>query len=176
MIFIIPLRECGWTCWVRMYSLFLSFYRGGSELRSWRRRVGRRPASNLAGGSGPPQEAYHGQDSDVILDFVGTLVWLLVLMLSLVIVALQCPLPRRFVRSWTIWCNKYVISLLGLIFVSYLVTYVEGTLQRWTKHHKSSVFKISILRSYTPLIKYCKCFNQPWSFFVIFFWGRGDPR
>jgi hypothetical protein len=32
------------------------------------------------------------QDSDVILDFVGTLVWLLVLMLSLLIVALQCPL------------------------------------------------------------------------------------
>jgi hypothetical protein len=37
------------------------------------------------------------QDSDVILDFVGTLVLLLVLMLSLLIVALQCSLPRRFV-------------------------------------------------------------------------------
>jgi hypothetical protein len=33
------------------------------------------------------------QDSNVILDVVGTLVWFLVLMLSLVIVALQCPLP-----------------------------------------------------------------------------------
>jgi hypothetical protein len=30
------------------------------------------------------------QDSDVILDFIGTLVWLVVLMLSLLIVALQC--------------------------------------------------------------------------------------
>jgi hypothetical protein len=38
------------------------------------------------------------QDSDVLLDSVGTLVWLLVLMLSLKIVVLQCPLPRRFVR------------------------------------------------------------------------------
>jgi hypothetical protein len=38
------------------------------------------------------------QDSDVILDFVGTLVWFVVLMLSLLIVALLCPLPRRFVR------------------------------------------------------------------------------
>jgi hypothetical protein len=38
------------------------------------------------------------QDSDVILDFIGTLVWLVVLMLSLLIVTLQCPLPRRFVR------------------------------------------------------------------------------
>jgi hypothetical protein len=37
------------------------------------------------------------QHSDVILDIVDTLVWLLVLMLSLVIVALQCPLPRQFV-------------------------------------------------------------------------------
>jgi hypothetical protein len=55
-----PLRGCGRTCWVRMYSLLLSFYRGGSELRSWRRRVGRRPAPNLACGSGSPQEAYHG--------------------------------------------------------------------------------------------------------------------
>jgi hypothetical protein len=38
------------------------------------------------------------QDSDVILDFFDTLVWLLVLMLSLMIVVIQCPLPRRFVR------------------------------------------------------------------------------
>jgi hypothetical protein len=38
------------------------------------------------------------QDSDVILDIIGTLVWFIVLMLSLLIVALQCLLPRRFVR------------------------------------------------------------------------------
>jgi hypothetical protein len=38
------------------------------------------------------------EDSNIILDFIGTLVWLLVLMLSLLIVALQCPLPQRFVR------------------------------------------------------------------------------
>jgi hypothetical protein len=55
-----PLRGCGWTCWVHMYSLLLSFYREGSELHSWRRRVGRRPAPNLAYGSESPQEAYHG--------------------------------------------------------------------------------------------------------------------
>jgi hypothetical protein len=60
MIFIIPLRGCGWTCWVRMYSLLPCFYRGGYELHSWRHRVGHRPTPNLACGLGSPQEAYHG--------------------------------------------------------------------------------------------------------------------
>jgi hypothetical protein len=43
--------------WV--WSDLLSFYRGGSELYSWRHRVGRRPAPNLACGSGFPQQAYY---------------------------------------------------------------------------------------------------------------------
>jgi hypothetical protein len=52
----------------------------------------------LRGVQGLHRKLTMAQDSDVILDVVGTLVWLLVLMLSLVIVALQCPLPRRFVQ------------------------------------------------------------------------------
>jgi hypothetical protein len=47
---------------------------------------------------GPIRKLTMAQDSDVILDFVGTLVWLLVLMLSLLIVALQCLLPRQFIQ------------------------------------------------------------------------------
>jgi hypothetical protein len=38
------------------------------------------------------------QDSDVIVDFFGVVVWFVVFVLSLMIVVLQCPLPRRFVR------------------------------------------------------------------------------
>ena len=38
------------------------------------------------------------QDSDAFLDVVGVLVWLVVLMLVLVIVVLQGPLPRQSVR------------------------------------------------------------------------------
>lgn len=55
-------------------------------------------ALNLACGTGSPQEASMAQDSDAFLDVVGVLVWLVVLMLALVIVVLQGPLPRQSVR------------------------------------------------------------------------------
>ena len=38
------------------------------------------------------------QDSDAFLDVIGVLVWFVVLMLALVIVVLQGPLPRQSVR------------------------------------------------------------------------------
>ena len=55
-------------------------------------------ALNLACGTGSPQEASIAQDSDVFLDVVGVIVWFVVLMLALVIVVLQGPLPRQSVR------------------------------------------------------------------------------
>ena len=64
------------------------------------------------------------QDSDDPLFVVNIVVWLLVVIL--VIVALHCPLPCRVVRWCTIWCNKYIISLLGLIFVSHLSHLFRG--------------------------------------------------
>ena len=55
-------------------------------------------APNVACDTGSPQEASMVQDSDAFLDVVGVLVWLVVLMLALVIVVLQSPLPSQFVR------------------------------------------------------------------------------
>ena len=55
-------------------------------------------ALNLACGTRSPQEASMAQDSDAFLDVIGVLVWLVVLMLALVIVVLQGPLPRQSVR------------------------------------------------------------------------------
>jgi hypothetical protein len=49
--------------------------------------------------------------------------------LFLVALALPCPLYRRDVKDWSTCCNKCVASLLGLVFVSHLVTSDEGTLQ-----------------------------------------------
>ena len=58
------------------------------------------------------------QDSDDFLFIFNIIacVWIVIL----AIVALLCSLLRRVVRWWTIWCNKCVISLLGLMFVSHL--------------------------------------------------------
>ena len=55
-------------------------------------------APNVACGLGSPQEASMAQDYDVFLDAIGVIVWFVVLMLVLVIVVLQGPLPRQFVR------------------------------------------------------------------------------
>ena len=55
-------------------------------------------APNVACGSGSPHEASIAQDSDVFLDAVSVIVWFIVLMLALVIVVLQGPLPRQSVR------------------------------------------------------------------------------
>jgi hypothetical protein len=55
-------------------------------------------------------------------------VWSLAFVLFLVALALLCPLCRRDVKDGSTCCNKCVASLLGLVFVSHLVTSDEGTL------------------------------------------------
>ena len=64
------------------------------------------------------------QDSDDSLFVVNIVVWVWVVILE--IVALHWPLPRRIVRWCTIWCNKSVISLLGLMLVSHLSLLLWG--------------------------------------------------
>jgi hypothetical protein len=66
--------------------------------------------------------------SDEALEAFAIVVWSLAFVLFLVALALPCPLCRRDVRDWTTCCNKCVASLLGLLFVSHLVTSDEGTL------------------------------------------------
>jgi len=68
--------------------------------------------------------------SEPELDPVWVMLWCItVAFLLLVIVCLECPPPRRIVRWLNYLMNKCVISLLGLIFVSYLVSTYVGTLQ-----------------------------------------------
>jgi predicted amidophosphoribosyltransferase len=66
--------------------------------------------------------------SDEALEAFAIVVWSLALVLFLVALALPCPLCRRNVKDWSTCCNKCVASLLGLVFVSHLVTSDEGTL------------------------------------------------
>ena len=55
------------------------------------------------------------QYSEPELDPVLVALWCIVVAwLILVIICIECP--PRFVRFWTIWCNKCSISLLGLMF------------------------------------------------------------
>jgi hypothetical protein len=58
-------------------------------------------------------------------------VWSLALVLFLVALALPCPLCRRNVKDWPTCCNKCVASILGLVFVSHLVT---SDVERGMKH------------------------------------------
>jgi hypothetical protein len=67
--------------------------------------------------------------SDEALEAFAIVVWSLAFVLFLVAVALPCPLCHRDVRDRTTCCNKCVAGLLGLVFVSHLVTSDEGTLQ-----------------------------------------------
>jgi hypothetical protein len=80
--------------------------------------------------------------SDEALEAFAIIVWTLAFVLFLVALALPCPLCRRDVRDWTTCCNKCVTSLLGLVFVSHLVTSDEGTL-----HSPSSSFSNPCSRS-----------------------------
>jgi hypothetical protein len=74
--------------------------------------------------------------SDEALEAFAIVVWSLALVLLLVALALPCPLCRHDVRDRTTCCNKCVDSLLGLVFVSHLVTSDEGTLHRATGPHR----------------------------------------
>jgi hypothetical protein len=67
--------------------------------------------------------------SNEALEAFAIVVWLLAFVLFLVALALSCPLCRRDVKDRSTCCNKCVTSLLGLVFVSHLVTSDEGTLQ-----------------------------------------------
>jgi hypothetical protein len=81
---------------------------------------------------GPPQRASMAWYSDEALEAFAIVVWSLAFVLFLVALALPCPLCLRDVRDWTTCWNKCVASLLGLGFVSHLVTSDEGTLQPCT--------------------------------------------
>jgi hypothetical protein len=84
--------------------------------------------------------------SDEALEAFAIVVWLLALVLFLVALALPCPLCRRDVKDWSTCCNKCVTSLLGLVFVSHLVTSDEGTLQQPFAQYQRG----STLMPYTP--------------------------
>jgi hypothetical protein len=78
---------------------------------------------------GPPQKASMVWYSDEALEAFAIVVWSLAFVLFLIALALPCPLFRRDVKDLSTCCNKCVASLLGLVFVSHLVTSYEGTLQ-----------------------------------------------
>jgi hypothetical protein len=67
--------------------------------------------------------------SDEALEAFAIVVWSLALVLFFVALALPCPLCRRNVKDRSTCCNKCVASLLGLVFVSHIVTSDEGTFQ-----------------------------------------------
>ena len=70
------------------------------------------------------------QYSEPELETVWVVLWCItVAVLLLIIVCIECLPPRRFVRGLYHLLNKCVISLLGLIVVSYLVSTYVGTLQ-----------------------------------------------
>ena len=59
----------------------------------------------------PPLSQY----SEPVVDPMWFAVWCYVVAwLVIIIICIECP--PRFVRFWTIWCNKCGISLLGLMF------------------------------------------------------------
>jgi len=71
--------------------------------------------------------AHHSEPE---LETVWVVLWCItVAVLLLIIVCIECPPPRRFVRWLYHLLNKCIISLLGLIFISHLVPTYVGTLQ-----------------------------------------------
>jgi hypothetical protein len=67
--------------------------------------------------------------SNEALEAFAIVVWSLALVLFLVALVLPCQLFHRDVKDRSTCCNQCVTSLLGLVFVSYLVTSDEGMLQ-----------------------------------------------
>ena len=129
---ILPLRGWGWTCWVLLYSpdIYLwFFFRRRSGFRCWRHWVEVASAPNFACGVGPLQDA----SASALLraragNHLGRALVYHRSCLLFIIVCIECPPPRRFVRWLNYLLNKYVISLLKLIFVSHLVSIYVGTL------------------------------------------------
>jgi hypothetical protein len=91
---------------------------------------------------GPPQKASMVWYSDEALEAFAIVVWSLAFVLFLVALALPCPLRRRDVKDWSTCCNKCVTSLLGLVFVSHIVTSDEGTLHFAINATKKLYFSI----------------------------------
>jgi hypothetical protein len=133
-----PLRGWGWTCWVRLYSPLLTNWFSEEDPDFVPEDVEYVAALHpiVPVYSGPPQSASMVWYFDEALEAFAIVVWSLAFVLFLVALALPCPLCRRDVRDWTTCCNKCVISLLGLVFVSHLVTSDEGTLQFPHKNSK----------------------------------------
>ena len=71
------------------------------------------------------------QYSEPALDPMLFAVWCYVVAwLLIIIICIECP--PRFVRLWTIWCNKCDISLLGLVFC---ITIKSSSMRgRFTSH------------------------------------------
>ena len=116
--------------WLDLLSTFcthpiLYFYRGRSRLCARRRWVGVPSCTQPCLWIWVTRRRYRmAQDSEDLLFIFNIVacVWIVIL----AIVALLCSLTRRVVRQWTIWCNKYVINLLGLMFVSHLSLLLWG--------------------------------------------------
>ena len=132
-ICVTPLRGWGWTCWLLLYSpdIYLWFcFRERSGLHCWRRRVEVASAPNFACGVGPLLDAS-----------ASALLWARAgprLGRSLVYHRSRFTGYHRLYRvsastevvRWLNYLlNKCVISLLGLIFVSHLVSTFVGTPQ-----------------------------------------------
>ena len=115
----------------------LYFYWRRSRLCTWRHWVGVPSCTQPYLWIRVTRRRYRmAQDSDdpLFIFNIVACVWIVIL----AIVALLCSLPRRVVRWWTIWCNKCVISLLGLMFVSHLSLLLRGDASlRWL-HLKAS--------------------------------------
>ena len=129
----------------------LYFYRRRSRLCTWRRRVGVPSCTQPCLWIWVTRRRFRmAQDSDDPLFIINIVVWVWVVILA--IVALLCPLPRRVVRWRTIWCNKCVISLLELMFVSHLSLLLWGDAS-----HVLSSFICSL-----PVFDACEDFYHLW--------------
>ena len=74
----------------------------------------------------PPLSQY----SEPVVDPMWFAVWCYVVAwLVIIIICIECP--PRFVRFWTIWCNKCGISLLGLMFcITFKFSLMRGRFKR----------------------------------------------
>jgi hypothetical protein len=82
--------------------------------------------------------------SNEALEAFAIIVWSLAFVLFLVALAVPCPLCRRDVKDGSTCCNKCVTSLLGLVFVSHLVTSDEGTLQSSSNYIHRSLGEVQL--------------------------------
>ena len=129
---IIPLHRWGWTCWVLLYSprYICCCFRGRSRVRCWRRWVEVVSAPNFACGVGPLQDI---SASAILWARAGSNLGRALVYYRSCFTAYhrlyRVSASTEVVRWLNYLLNKYVISLLGLIFISHLVSADMGTLQ-----------------------------------------------